>query len=282
MVRCRKRLLVLFFFFVLCISILAYARYIEPFLPRTEQVEITSPCIGENADGLRIVVFADTHFGEYYSTKNFQKVLGRIKAQDPDMVFFLGDLIDHYDEYAQTESVEEISRLLSEIEAPLGKYAIFGNHDYGGGAENSYEDVMEAGGFRVLVNEALTLEEQGIRLIGIDDILIGYGDPETAKKADQSLFNIVLAHEPDVVDKILTSNFDLILAGHTHGRQINLSIFDDYILPTYGREYIHGLYALSTPRNASLYVNAGIGMTQLPLRLGSPPELTVVTLCREP
>ena len=282
MVRSRKRLLILLIFLLLCISLLTYARFIEPFTLRTVETDIVSSHLPEEADGLRIAVFADTHFGEYYGAEHFDKVLAEIKRQKPDMVLFLGDLIDHYQEYTAAEDVSEISALLTQIPAPLGKYAIFGNHDYGGGAENNYQDVMEAGGFRVLVNEAFLLKEQGVCLLGIDDVLIGYGDPATVKKADPGLYNIVLAHEPDIVNNILESDFDLMLSGHTHGRQINISLFDDLILPQYGREYIHGLYPFSTPRDAQLYVTAGIGMTQLPLRFASPPELTILTLRRTP
>ncbi|MDD2484210.1 MAG: metallophosphoesterase, partial [Eubacteriales bacterium] len=66
-----------------------------------------------------------------------------------------------------------------------------------------------------------------------------------------------------------------------HGRQINVGFFDDYILPPYGQTYIQGLYELSSAQDATLYVNAGIGLTKLPFRFRSPPELTVITLRRD-
>ncbi|MGI6728492.1 MAG: metallophosphoesterase [Anaerovoracaceae bacterium] len=268
------------FIFVIIISglIFAYSKYIEPFHLKIEKIKISSRYINEDTEGLHILAFADTHFGEYYTTEDFKKVVKAIEKENPDIVFFLGDLIDHYKEYTKTENISEISRLLSEIKAPYGKYAVFGNHDYGGGAENIYEDIMTAGGFQVLVNDSLLIKELGIKIIGIDDVVIGYGDPKIGKEANADLFNIILSHAPDVADEIITYNIDLMLAGHTHGRQINLSYFDDTILPPYGKKYIKGLYPLNTERNAYLYVNSGIGMTQLPLRFLSPPEITIFTL----
>ncbi len=283
MARLRKIILTLFILIlVLCASAFAYAKHIEPFALKTERLELNSPAVSEKADGLRILVFADTHFGEYYNEGNFEAVLAAIAEEKPDLVLFLGDLIDHYHEYTETKNAEEISTMLSSISAPLGKYAVFGNHDYGGGAERTYRDIMEAGGFSVLVNETAVLEDLDIQLIGIDDMLIGYGNPETARKAETGLYDIVLAHEPDVADEILSYDFDLMLSGHTHGRQINIGLFDDYILPPYGRNYIQGLYDLSSEQDAKLYVNAGIGMTKLPLRFRSAPELTLITLHQDP
>ncbi|NLY70155.1 MAG: metallophosphoesterase [Clostridiales bacterium] len=271
---------IILIFFIICLLIFVYSKHIEPFQLRVKEVSITSPFISEQAEGLRIIAFADTHFGDIYSTDNFEKVLNAIEENEPDIVFFLGDLIDHYDKYTDDKDIGEISRLLNKIEAPYGKYAVFGNHDYGGGAENIYADIMAAGGFKVLVNESTSIEELGIRIIGNDDVVIGYGDPTVCEESKEEQYNIVLTHAPDVADEVLEYGVDLILAGHTHGRQVNfnLSFLDNYTLPPYGRKYIKGLYEIGSVRLTKLYVNAGIGMTQLPVRFLSPPELTVITL----
>lgn len=268
------RLIVLFL--ILGVLAVGYARYIEPQELQVKDITITSPHISGKAENLKIAVFGDTHFGDYYSTDDFNKVLKDIKKMKPDLVVFDGDLIDHFDAYAGDVGV--ISEKLSEIEAPYGKFAIFGNHDYGGGAENKYQSIMEAGGFTVLKNDYYAIDELGIAVIGIDDVLIGYGNPAIASWGRPDYFNIVLAHEPDLMDDVLDYNVDLMIAGHTHGRQINLKFFDDYILPSYGRKYISGLYRFDNERKSQLYVNSGIGMTKLPFRFLSPPELTCITL----
>lgn len=258
------------------VLLLCYARYIEPHMLQVKDVTIKSTRLSEEARNLKIAVFGDTHFNDYYSTEDFNKVLDAIGEMKPDMVVFTGDLIDHFDIYS--DDTGAISEKLAEIEAPYGKFAIFGNHDYGGGAENEYESIMEAGGFTVLKNEYHAIDELGIAIIGIDDVIIGYGEPSIASWGRPDYFNIVLSHAPDVIDEVQDYHVDLMISGHTHGRQINLKFFDDYILPPYGKNYIEGLYRFSNERESQLYVNPGIGMTKLPYRFLSPPELTCITL----
>jgi len=262
--------------FILGLAVICYARYIEPHMLQVNYVTVTSPHVAQKAENLKVAVFGDTHFSDYYTTDEFNKVLDAIDEMKPDIVVFSGDLIDYYDIYA--EDVSEISEKLSEISAPYGKFAVFGNHDYGGGAETEYESIMEAGGFTVLKNDYHALDDLGLALIGVDDVLIGYGNPEIASWGRPDYFNIVLSHEPDVMDDVLDYNVDLMISGHTHGRQINIKFFDQYILPPYGHKYIHGLYQFSNERKSQLYVNSGIGMTKLPFRFLSPPELTCITL----
>lgn len=258
------------------LAVICYARYIEPHMLQEKYITIHSDQVSTNAKDLKIAVFGDTHFSDYYTTEEFDKVINGIEKMQPDIVIFSGDLIDHYNTY--TDDVSIISEKLSEIQAPYGKFAIFGNHDYGGGAENEYQTIMEAGGFTVLKNEYAGIDELGIGIIGIDDVVIGYGDPNVASWGRSDYFNVVLSHAPDVIDEVQDYNVDLMISGHTHGRQINLKFFDEYILPRYGKKYISGLYQFSNERKSQLYVNSGIGMTKLPFRFLSPPELTCITL----
>lgn len=277
MFRLIKGVFRLIVFLCLCAALLfSYARYIEPHLLKTEDVSVYSVRVSPEQNGLTIAAFADTHFSEYYTIKDFKKVVKRINALKPDLVFFLGDLIDHYDEYEGDS--REISESLSEISATYGKYAVFGNHDYGGGSEHYYEDVMTAGGFQVLVNQRADLDSLGITIVGIDDMVIGYGDPSAASQCRTDSFNIVLAHEPDIVTEMTDYDIDLMISGHTHGGQIHVPFLSDAYLPPYGQIYRHGEYHFENNRKTTLYVNSGLGTTFLPLRFMAPPELTKITL----
>ena len=262
----------------LALGVFGYARFLEPNLLLVKEAAISSSRINGTADGLRILVFADTHFGPHYTVSDFQKVVDAAAAAEPDIVFFLGDLIDHFHRYDAPGGTDAIAVQLAAIPARYGKYAVFGNHDYGGGAESVYPAVMEAGGFTLLVNQTVFLPELDLTITGIDDVVIGYGDPTAAAAASGEGFTIVATHAPDVADQLAPYPSDLVLAGHTHGRQVALKVFDPYILPPYGRNYVKGLYDL--PGDRSLYVTAGLGTTQLPLRFGSVPELTIITLDR--
>lgn len=254
----------------------SYARYIEPKTLHTVDAPIYSSYVSPDAEHLQIVAFADTHFSEYYTCEDFQKVIREVNELNPDIILFLGDLIDNLNEYEGDTG--EISDCLAQLNASIGKFAVFGNHDYGGGSERHYEGIMENGGFTVLKNQYFGLDEYGIAIIGIDDVLIGHGSPDIASYARPDYFNVVLCHEPDLADEVQEYNIDLMLAGHTHGRQVDLSIFDDYILPPYGKKYVKGDYSFDNSRSTQLYVTSGLGTTKLPVRFLSPPEITHLLL----
>lgn len=272
-----KFIIKLFFLLaVILAGLLIYSRYIEPNTLVEKYENISSPYISENADPIKIAVFSDTHFSKDYDLEDFQKIINSIEENKPDFVFFTGDLFDNLDTY--DSKTDKISQALLSIKAPLGKYAIFGNHDYGGGAENEYEEILSAGGFKVLKNQYFALDSHKISIIGIDDFMIGYGDITKASWARDDYYNILLCHEPDVVDSILDYNIDLMVSGHTHGGQIHIPGFSEDFLPTYGKNYVKGLFEFNNSRLTKLYVNPGLGTTKIPLRFFSKPEITYITV----
>lgn len=258
---------------ILGFTAFGYMRFIEPYTLKEVDVSLNG---GPN--DLKIAVFSDTHFSDWYTVEEFREAVSKINEKSPDLVFFVGDLIDNYDTYAG--DVEEISEALAEINAPLGKFAVYGNHDYGGGAEWEYESIMTSGGFTVLSDEYFVLSDYNICIIGIDDILIGNGSPETAACGSEYCYNIVLCHEPDIVDEVLDYNVNLMIAGHTHGGQVRIPGITEKMLPPYGEKYIKGLYEFNNSSETKLYVSAGLGMTKLPLRFMAYPDISFLTLGR--
>lgn len=277
--RKKHRILKALICLVLLFAVMAgYARYIEPYSLTKEEVQYISDDLAVLPGGTKIAIFADTHFSEYYTPENFEKVVDRINAEEPDLIFFLGDLIDDYSTYPG--DVRKIEKGLRSLHARIGKYAVYGNHDYGGKMEFDYPDVMEAGGFRLLINESVYLEDLNLEIMGIDDMVIGYGDPAAAASLREERYNVVLCHEPDIADYLKDYAVDLMLSGHTHGRQINLWFFDDYILPTYGKKYVKGEFDLpaADDKELRLYVTRGIGTTKIPMRFASPPQINIIEL----
>lgn len=249
---------------------IGYAVFIEPNRLVTVDLEDQSTQIKEK---LTIAFFADTHLGFEYDLADLQKVTDEINENPPDILIFGGDLIDNLNDYEG--STAEISAALSEMQAKVGKYAVFGNHDYGGGAENLYEDMMNAGGFKVLVNDTVKLDKFNFSIIGIDDVLIGYGEPGIANAASSARYNLALCHEPDIMEEVSHSSVNYMLSGHTHGGQIRIPFYTSKVLPSYGERYVKGSYDVNgTP----LYVTPGLGTTKIPARLFAPPELTRLTL----
>jgi uncharacterized protein len=256
--------------------IFLYSRYIAPYDFSVNESNISSSNISNSANNIKILQFSDTHLGFYYTQKQFEKVVEAIKKEKPDIIIFSGDLIDSLHDY--TEDIDQLTVLLSSLEAPYGKYCVFGNHDYGGGSENVYPDIMKAAGFVLLKNKNFQINNLKINIIGIDDVLIGYGDVESASKTIPGYFNVVISHEPDIADEVSNYAIDFMLSSHTHGRQVNISMLDNFILPPYGKQYVEGWYEFKSISNMKLYVTRGIGVTQLPLRFNSKPELSVFTL----
>ncbi|MBE6033693.1 MAG: metallophosphoesterase [Clostridiales bacterium] len=279
MIKFIKTIFELFMLILILITIaFGYARYIEPYQLRTIELSLEDPQLQVSAheNKLKIAVFSDTHFSDWYTTDDFQEVITRINEQSPDMVFFVGDLIDNFNTY--TGDVNQIIDCLSRINAPLGKFAVYGNHDYGGGAEWEYEGIMQSGGFTVLTGDYYALDDLKLAIIGIDDILIGGGSPAIASWGREDYYNIILCHEPDIVDEILDYNVNLMISGHTHGGQINIPFYTSKFLPPYGEKYLKGLFEFENHINTKLYVTSGIGMTKLPFRFLAPPDVTFITL----
>lgn len=268
------------FIFTLCIIIvllaagcIGYARFIEPERLTVKEVSDISYSMKQP---ITVAVFGDTHFGFNYDPDDFQKVVDKVNANPPDVLIFAGDLIDNLETYNGDTAM--ISLKLSEMKANIGKYAVFGNHDYGGGAEFKYESIMDAGGFTVLKNEIVTFSQYNLRLIGIDDVLIGYGNPSVANKAPADMYNLVICHEPDIIDSILDSNTDYMVSAHTHGGQIQIPFVENEFMPAYGEKYIKGEYHLENQNETIVYVTSGLGTARIPARFGAVPELTYITI----
>ncbi|HOK49852.1 MAG TPA: metallophosphoesterase [Sedimentibacter sp.] len=261
---------------ILALILYSYARIVEPNLLTVKYENIYSPYVYDK-DSLKIVQFSDTHISKYYDAEHLKKAVDKINAEKPDIVVFTGDLIERYNKYDNKDKIYEIWEALNEINAPLGKYAVYGNHDYGGGAERAFREIMEKGGFQILQNEKANISSYPVNIIGMDDSIFGTLDKETIISfLDEGTYNIILSHEPDVADLFLEYAADLFLTGHSHGGQVNLPVIS--YTPPLAQKYIRGMYDLNNYRQTKVYVNVGLGTSTLPLRFMAIPELTVITI----
>lgn len=272
----KKILKILGIMVILALILYSYARIIEPNLLTVKYENIYSPYVYDK-DSLKIVQFSDTHISKYYDAEHLKKAVDKINAEKPDIVVFTGDLIERYNKYDNKDKIYEIWEALNEINAPLGKYAVYGNHDYGGGAERAFREIMEKGGFQILQNEKANISSYPVNIIGMDDSIFGTLDKETIISfLDEGTYNIILSHEPDVADLFLEYAADLFLTGHSHGGQVNLPVIS--YTPPLAQKYIRGMYDLNNYRQTKVYVNVGLGTSTLPLRFMAIPELTVITI----
>lgn len=263
------------------ISFYFYATEIERRLVSVTWNEIEAPTIPKEFNNKKILQFSDVHLGPEFTLKQLDNLVEKMNELCPDIVVFTGDLIDKFGSY--NEEREEAKEILRKIHAPLGKYAVFGNHDRGGGGSLFYKRYMEEAGFSVLVNDVQKIKvENGkyITISGLDDLLLGKPQIDsTLKNLRQQDFNMLLVHEPDVVDKVAGYPVDFQISGHSHGGQVQIPFVGPLITTKLAEKYVEGMYELEgKSKSLYLYVNRGIGTTRMPVRFWSVPELSVFVL----
>ena len=260
-------------FILLIVALPFYAWKVEPFLVHVNHVELGKK---NERTPLNVVQISDLQVSEYFETNRLDKVIEKVNAQNPDILLFTGDLFDNYSKYP--EQMAPMIEKLKAFKANIGKYAVWGNHDYGGGAVRVYEDVMSAGGFVVLRNqgETLTLSDgRQVFLGGLDDSLLGNPSVSDTLAYRQNYdYAITMTHEPDVADGFIGTDTQLVLAGHSHGGQVWSPFYP--IKNVLAEKYTRGLYQLDAI--TQLYVNTGIGTTSIHARFGVIPEVTQFTI----
>lgn len=189
-------------------------------------------------------------------------------------------MLDNYARDREDIDFEYLRKELSNIKAKSGKYAVWGNHDYGGGAVRIYEDFITSCGFTILKNESRILEKYGIKVIGYDDYLMGWTDP-ALYNIESELYNIIVSHEPVISQYITNSSENFLLSGHTHGGQVTIPFLTTKLLPEGSGQFVKGLYSkeeINTAASLQMYVSSGIGMTRYPFRFLNMPEIVEINI----
>lgn len=254
-----------------------YARNIEPGLLTIKQESIASTKIPSSFHNIKIVQFSDTHIGFHYTLDQFQELTEKINQLKPDIIVFTGDLVDAPDDYKWDN---RIIYLLKSLQAPYGKFWVFGNHDHGGYGTEIVQSVMNEANFTLLKNshQVIEIDHDRIILAGIDDVILGQPDLQKAiENTNPELLTILLAHEPDFADKTVNFPVDVQLSGHSHGGQVRLPFIGHLYTPTYAEKYVDGKYMFETS-GLHLFVSRGIGTTRLPYRFLCVPEISLYTL----
>lgn len=223
---------------------------------------------------LRVVFASDFHAGPLTHPSLLDDACHAIEALRPELVLLGGDFVSYHGRH-----VDPLARRLACIEAPLGKYAVLGNHDLLADDEYLVEQLGDAG-VRVLVNESVRLDgqQEGLALCGVDDPVQGEMDASRAFRdtaADDA--RLLLMHAPEGLLEV-KERFDLALCGHTHGGQVALPNGWPIRMPgpRINRRFSRGHFRLRD--GGQLIVSRGIGCSQLPLRLFAAPEVHVLTL----
>ncbi len=275
---------------------LLYGTFVGRFDSEVTHIEISNPSLPAEFNNLKIVQISDLHIGSLGSKSSFwARSVALCNKEKPDLVMMTGDMIDNF----ATELTPQIIKTLGTLQATSGKYAILGNHDYGdytnwkseAAKKNNKEELIRrerAMGFNVLTDEHtfLTRGDDTLVIAGVQNWskppFHCYGNLSKAMQGTERFpYVLLLSHDPNhwMAQAIHYPNIRLMLAGHTHGMQLGIHKFGIHWSPA---QWIFkqwdGLY---TYKDKALYVNRGLGYLGIPMRLGMPPEITVITLKRD-
>ena len=226
---------------------------------------------------LRIAVIADLHGGSpYIGEAKIEEVVALANGAKPDLILLTGDYVTKGIVGGSPLAIETIAGKLRGLSAPLGTYAVLGNHDRAEDAPRIAAALEEAG-IHVLDDRAASLDHGGpVMLAGISDLRSGPHDIAAALvtvPAGQRA--LCFTHSPDIFPR-LPATCALTIAGHTHGGQVRLPLLGSPIVPSsYGQRYAAGLIREG---DKVLFVSTGIGTSIIPVRIGVPPEISILDI----
>jgi predicted MPP superfamily phosphohydrolase len=257
------------------------------------RVEIPMANLPDALDGMKIAQLSDIHLSGYISREDVRRAVDMANDLSADLSVVTGDFIT-----GASDPLEDCIAEIRKLSAPLGIYGCNGNHEIYAKAEDAAERFFTQAGMKLLRSENATLTFRGaqLNLIGVDyqrergpgghriQTLAG-----VEKLIRRDMPNILLSHNPNSFNRAAELGIELSLAGHTHGGQVQVEILDHRLSPArFITDYIAGLYARPMGTGATagelpntkshLYVNRGLGTVGAPVRLGVPPEITLITL----
>ncbi|MCH5584504.1 metallophosphoesterase [Shimazuella sp. AN120528] len=248
-----------------------YSYGIEPRWLEVSEKFIRLPRLASAFEGMRVVVFGDLHVGFHMNEDDVSHVVTKVNSLKPDLLLFTGDLVDD-----KQDVLFPILPHLQKLHAPLGKFAVLGNHDYQGDLVTpNFEHI----GFHVLRNRHHLIRKGQDTLViaGVEDMLMGKPSLNQAIEGAPDTCTLLLSHCPDFASNIVSNQVDLQISGHSHGGQIRLPFLGAMITPPGGRIYTDGFYSLE---KTNVYVNRGIGTTILPFRFHCRPQISILHLSR--
>ena len=258
-------------------GVAAYATFIEPRWLQLVQRRIHIRALPPTLEGLRVGLLTDLHAADGRSVWLARRAVDVVMAEGPDVIAITGD-------FAEDEGgLRNVLAALEPLAAPLGVWAVPGNHDHVAGIEKWRELIDRAAGVRDLTNRFEMVARNGSRIClgGVDDLYEGRPRLTLPSPVERDL-TLLLAHTPDLAERCRRAfdAVDLVLSGHTHGGQVRLPF-----LPAPVNSARHrNLYENGLRRRpwTQVYTSRGIGTTGVPFRFFARPEATVLTLTRDP
>lgn len=262
-----------------------YSAFVEPYRIRVKEFSLSFPNLPPAFDGYTILHICDFHLTKLGTLE--RRAMELIGSREVDSCMITGDVT------AEPRASDIFRRVCSAIRHRDPMYMVLGNSEHKPWLDpTTLVNALSFDGLRILINSRATIERDGQRMMlaGVDDALVGLDDVGAAfEGVDPSEFIIFLTHCPSTTPAALRHGADLILAGHTHGGQIRLPGIRRFWTHMRANKKLNdGLYMpdglgsiLNTDAGHSvLFVNRGLGMSRIHLRLLCPPEIAFITLRR--
>lgn len=272
----------------LCLCLLA--AHVNASIVHVEYAQVYLRDLPREFDGTRILFLCDIHLMGVNTPRRAARLMESLAQLQPDLLLLGGDytsqsLLEMHEEdarSAQASRRREFFEAIAAFPAPMGKYAVAGNHDV---SIPGLREDLAAGNITLLQNEAvrITAGESALTLLGLDDYATGTRDVQgMGRMVSSGDCVIVLSHSPDAFPAIIASEAadggkwaDLVLSGHTHGGQIRLPGWTPRIPSSYGETYLSGW----VQENAHpLLVSNGVGCATVNLRWGAPAQAHLIAL----
>jgi uncharacterized protein len=223
---------------------------------------------------LRLAFASDLHAGPTTHPSLLDEAFAALAATRADAILLGGDYV-----FLTADHVPAIAERVARLSAPLGMYAVLGNHDLWAD-DAAIVDALTSSGVRVLVNERAVLPAPyaHVTIAGLDDPWTG-DHPAASPFTDDDQVRVVLVHAPEAMLYLAPHPFELAVCGHTHGGHIALPGGIPILVPgPLSRRHAHGRYDVGNGR--TLIVSRGIGGTEVALRLNAAPDILVMELGR--
>ncbi|MHC1629282.1 MAG: metallophosphoesterase [Candidatus Nezhaarchaeales archaeon] len=263
---------------VILICLIVYALLIEPNLIVTGTVlTLKFSDLPDAFNGFKIAHIADTHFGMWHLPIRDDIAIQIIDDFKPDIIVFTGDII------CNVNGITDALKFIAHLTSIAPTIIVFGNWDYWSEANiTELVNQLKELGAIVLINNStiITRGKDEIYVAGVDDPYTWRHDLTRALSGIPiNAFKILLAHSPQIIREA-RGKVDLILAGHTHGGQVNIPLLGPLFvpLPPGSRKYVAGIF---TENGTVMYVNRGLGCSMLPIRFMCPPEVALITLVKD-
>jgi predicted MPP superfamily phosphohydrolase len=257
------------------LAISLYGVFVRRRWVRVRTLDIPVAGLGEGFDGYRIAHLSDLHIGYLWPRPRAERWITRVRGIDADLVALTGDYVASGEAFH-----EDVAEVIGALRGRDGTFAVLGNHDYFGDGDRLAR-LLRGRGVTVLCNEHTTVSRGGASLViaGVDDTWSRRASPRRALEGRPGGAPLIaLAHDPQLFPALAEGGAALTLSGHTHWGQVAVPFFPTrFNLSRLSYRYHAGLYRSG---RATLYVHPGLGTTGPPVRLGAPPEITILRLRR--